>query len=107
MKISIIDYDIGNIGSVGKAVKYIGGDVEWIRTPEKILSADKIILPGVSAFGAAMDNLKKLNMIEPLREKIKSGAPFLGICVGIQLLFEGSEESAGSSGLNCSAYGLE
>lgn len=98
-KISIIDYNIGNIGSVIKAFKFIGAEVDSVNTPEQILKSSKLVLPGVSAFGSAMDNLKSLNLIQSIKEFIKSGKPFLGICVGMQILFEESSENPGVSGL--------
>ncbi|MBP7654431.1 imidazole glycerol phosphate synthase subunit HisH [Candidatus Dependentiae bacterium] len=99
MKISIVDYNIGNIGSVIKAFQYIGADTESINTPEQVLKSEKLVLPGVSAFGSAMDNLNKLNLTEALREYIKKGKYFLGICIGMQLLFEESSESPEVKGL--------
>ena len=96
MKVSVVDYNIGNIKSVVKALKYLGADVRLAANANDIKTSEKLILPGVSAFGAAMDNLKKLELIQ---DYIKSGKWFLGICVGLQLLFETSEESPNSQGL--------
>ena len=97
--IAIIDYDAGNIKSVEKALKYLGKDAVITRDREEILSADKVILPGVGAFGDAMYNLKKYGLDEVLREVAKRQIPLLGICLGLQLLFEASEESPGAKGL--------
>ena len=93
--IAIIDYDAGNIKSVEKALKYLGEDAVITRDREEILSADKVILPGVGAFGDAMYNLKKYGLDEVLREVAKRQIPLLGICLGLQLLFERSDETPG------------
>lgn len=97
--IAIIDYDAGNIKSVEKALKYLGKDAVITRDREEILSADKVILPGVGAFGDAMYNLKKYGLDEVLREVAKRQIPLLGICLGLQLLFERSDETPGVEGL--------
>ena len=97
--IAIIDYDAGNIKSVEKALKYLGEDAVITRDREEILSADKVILPGVGAFGDAMYNLKKYRLDEVLREVAKRQIPLLGICLGLQLLFERSDETPGVEGL--------
>ncbi len=97
--IAIIDYDAGNIKSVEKALKYLGEDAVITRDREEILFADKVILPGVGAFGDAMYNLKKYGLDEVLREVAKRQIPLLGICLGLQLLFERSDETPGVEGL--------
>ena len=97
--IAIIDYDAGNIKSVEKALKYLGEDAVITRDREEILSADKVILPGVGAFGNAMYNLKKYGLDEVLREVAERQIPLLGICLGLQLLFERSDETPGVEGL--------
>lgn len=97
--IAIIDYDAGNIKSVEKALKYLGEDAVITRNREEILSADKVILPGVGAFGDAMYNLKKYGLDEVLREVAERQIPLLGICLGLQLLFERSDETPGVEGL--------
>ena len=97
--IAIIDYDAGNIKSVEKALKYLGEDAVITRDREEILSADKVILPGVGAFGDAMYNLKKYGLDEVLREVAERQIPLLGICLGLQLLFERSDETPGVAGL--------
>ena len=97
--IAIIDYDAGNIKSVEKALKYLGMiDAVITRDREEILSADKVILPGVGAFGDAMYNLKKYGLDEVLREVAERQIPLLGICLGLQLLFERSDETPGVEG---------
>ena len=93
--IAIIDYDAGNIKSVEKALKYLGENEVITRDRKEILSADKVILPGVGAFGDAMYNLKKYGLDEVLREVAKRQIPLLGICLGLQLLFERSDETPG------------
>ena len=97
--IAIIDYDAGNIKSVEKALQKLGQDVVITRDAEEILRADKVILPGVGAFGDAMANLKKYQLDDVIRQVVEKGTPFLGICLGLQLLFERSDESRGVDGL--------
>ncbi len=97
--IAIIDYDAGNLKSVQKALAFLGEESVITRDPEEILSADKVILPGVGAFGDAMENLKQLGLVPVIREVADRQIPFLGICLGLQLLFESSEESPGAEGL--------
>lgn len=97
--IAIIDYDAGNLKSVEKALLYLGQDVLVTRDREKILSADKVILPGVGNFGDAMEKLKGYGLEEVIRETARQGKPFLGICLGLQLLFERSAEAPGVEGL--------
>ncbi|MDD2981256.1 MAG: imidazole glycerol phosphate synthase subunit HisH [Hespellia sp.] len=97
--IAIIDYDAGNIKSVEKALVLLGQDVKITRDAEEILSADKVILPGVGAFGDAMANLKKYNLDRVIHQVVEQEIPFLGICLGLQLLFERSDEAPGVEGL--------
>ena len=98
-KIVIIDYGMGNLHSVNKAMKYVGAEVEVTSEAAKIAKADKVILPGVGAFGDCMLNLEKYGLVPVIKETLASGKPFLGICLGLQLLFEGSEEAPGIQGL--------
>ncbi len=98
--VAVIDYDAGNIKSVEKAVAALGEAVTVTRKREDILSADHVILPGVGAFGDAMEKLHRYGLADTIREVTDSGTPFLGICLGLQLLFESSEESEGVPGLN-------
>lgn len=97
--VAIIDYDAGNIRSVEKAVRYLGKEVTVTSEPEEILAADRVILPGVGAFGDAMKRLHAMGLVEVIRQAAGRGTPFLGICLGLQLLFEKSEESPGVPGL--------
>lgn len=97
--IALIDYDAGNMRSVEKALIHLGEKPIVTRDREKILSADRIILPGVGAFGDAMENLEKFGLPDILKEAVDSGIPLLGICLGMQVLFEESEESKGVKGL--------
>jgi len=97
--IAIIDYGMGNLFSVEKAFVKLGAEVVVTSSPEVILSADKVVLPGVGAFGDCMNNLTEYGLIDVIHETIARGTPFLGICLGLQLLFDGSEESPGVKGL--------
>ncbi len=97
--IAIIDYDAGNIKSVEKALLALGEKAVVTRSPGKLLEADKVILPGVGAFGDAMGKLTEYGLAQVIRQVIEKGTPFLGICLGLQLLFEASEESPGVAGL--------
>ena len=98
--IAIIDYDAGNLKSVEKALQYLGEDCIVTRNPEEIRGADKVILPGVGAFGDAMEKLHRFGLVEVIRQVVDAGKPFLGICLGLQLLFRSSDESPGVEGLN-------
>ena len=97
--VAVIDYDAGNIRSVEKALEYLGEKVIITREAGTILSADRIVLPGVGAFGDAMALLERYELPEVIRKAVGDGIPFLGICLGLQLLFEESEESPGVKGL--------
>ena len=97
--IAMIDYDAGNIKSVEKALQKLGADVVITKDPQEILNADKVILPGVGSFGDAMNNLKKYGLDEVIHQVVEKGTPFLGICLGLQLLFERSDESPEAVGL--------
>ncbi len=97
--VAIIDYDAGNIKSVEKALLYLGADVEVTRDRDKILAADHVILPGVGAFGDAMNKLKEYGLTDTIREVAKRHTPLLGICLGLQLFFDGSDESPNVQGL--------
>ena len=97
--IAIIDYDAGNIKSVEKALQKLGADVVITKDAETILNADKVILPGVGAFGDAMTNLKKYDLVSVIKQVVEREIPFLGICLGLQLLFERSDETPGVEGL--------
>ena len=97
--VSIIDYDAGNIKSVEKAVKYLGEEVVITRDKDVILSSEKVILPGVGAFGDAMGKFKDYNLVQTIYDVVEKNTPFLGICLGLQLLFENSDETPGVAGL--------
>ncbi|MGN0426429.1 MAG: imidazole glycerol phosphate synthase subunit HisH [Agathobacter sp.] len=98
--VAIIDYNAGNLKSVEKAVTLLQEPCMITRDRNEILHADKVILPGVGAFGDAMSELKKYELDKVIREVADKGTPFLGICLGLQLLFEGSDESSGVEGLH-------
>ncbi len=97
--IAIIDYDAGNIKSVERALQKLGQEVVVTRDAKAILSADKVILPGVGAFGDAMENLRRYHLDKVIYQVVERNIPFLGICLGLQLLFEKSDESKGVEGL--------
>ena len=97
--IAIIDYDAGNIRSVEKALQFLGQEVKITRDREEILGADKVVLPGVGSFGDAMGKLHQYGLVEVIRQVAEKKTPFLGICLGLQLLFERSDESPGVEGL--------
>ena len=97
--IAVIDYGMGNLRSVQKALEFVGAKVIVTHDPDLILSADSVVLPGVGAFKDCMANLNKLSLIDPIRKFIDSGKPFLGICLGLQVLFEESEEYGPVPGL--------
>ena len=99
MKIAIIDYGMGNLHSAAKALEKVGAQVTVTRDPELVRQADKVILPGVGAFGDCMKNFNERGLAPVIHEVIAAGKPFLGICVGLQMLFEGSEEDPGVAGL--------
>ena len=97
--IAIIDYDAGNIKSVEKALIHLGQEVAVTRDAGQILNADRVILPGVGAFGDAMEKLHRYDLVPVIRQVAERGTPFLGICLGLQLLFERSDEAPGTEGL--------
>lgn len=97
--IAIIDYDAGNIKSVEKAMNYLGQEAVITRDKDVILASDKVILPGVGAFGDAMQKIKEYHLTNVIYDVVEQKKPFLGICLGLQLLFETSEESEGVAGL--------
>lgn len=97
--IAIIDYDAGNIRSVEKALNYLGEDVCVTRDRDVILGSDRVILPGVGNFGDAMKRIREYGLVNPIYDVVEKGIPFLGICLGLQLLFQTSEECPGVSGL--------
>ena len=98
--IAIIDYDAGNLRSVEKALLSIGEETVVTRNHDAILAADKVVLPGVGAFGDAMRKLHEYKLVDTIHEAVDSGKPFLGICLGLQLLFRRSDESDGVEGLS-------
>lgn len=97
--IAIIDYDAGNLKSVEKALEFLGQQTVVTRDRDEILAADKVVLPGVGAFGDAMDKLHKYNLVNTIYDVADKKMPFLGICLGLQLMFAESEESPGVAGL--------
>lgn len=97
--IAIIDYDAGNLKSVAKALEFLSAPCIVTRDRNEILNADKVILPGVGNFGDCMEKLEKYGLVSIIKEVVAKGTPFLGICLGFQLLFESSDEAPGVAGL--------
>ncbi len=98
--LAIIDYDAGNIKSVEKAFQFLGCDVVVTRDPKEIYRADRVVLPGVGAFGDAIGKINEYKLTEVISKVCENDIPFLGICLGLQLLFDSSEESPGVAGLS-------
>jgi len=99
-KVAIIDYQLGNLFSVRQACLHLGADAFITTSKQELLEADYAILPGVGAFGDAMNNLQHLDLVEPIKDFIAAGKPFMGVCLGLQLLFTESEEFGNNKGLN-------
>ena len=99
MTVTIVDYQMGNLRSVQKAIEKVGGEAVITSDSGAIASADRLILPGVGAFGDAMRELKHRDLVKPIRDACQSGRPFLGICLGMQLLLESSDEHGTHEGL--------
>ncbi len=97
--ITVIDYGIGNLRSVTKALEFLGCQVTLTSDPNEVMRANKLVLPGVGAFGAGMRNLTQLGLVDAIRDAVQRGTPLLGICLGLQLLFDGSEEMGRHEGL--------
>ncbi|MBM3251477.1 MAG: imidazole glycerol phosphate synthase subunit HisH [Candidatus Omnitrophica bacterium] len=98
--IAIVDYGMGNLRSVQKALESVGAKTKITQSQDDILKAEKIVLPGVGAFAVAIKKLESLNLINPLKKAVNSNKPFLGICLGLQLLFTESQEARGINGLD-------
>lgn len=98
-KTALIDYGAGNLRSVANALHALGTTPEIVSSPQGLAGADRVVLPGVGSFGDCMAELAKRGLIEPLREWLAAGRPYLGICLGYQILFESSEETPGVEGL--------
>ncbi|MGC8741046.1 MAG: imidazole glycerol phosphate synthase subunit HisH [Candidatus Sumerlaeaceae bacterium] len=99
MKVVIVDYGMGNLRSVEKALEKVGVNSLISASAEDIFSADAVVVPGVGAFGDAMNELTRLDLVSPLRQRVLDNIPVLGICLGLQVFFESSEEAPGVSGL--------
>ncbi len=97
--IGLIDYGISNLRSVQKAFAHLGVDVTLIDTPDQLAQAERLILPGVGAFRAGMAGLRSRGLIEPIKQAVVAGKPLIGICLGMQLLFESSDELGDTMGL--------
>lgn len=99
LRVAVVDYDAGNTLSVTRALEKVGARVDLTPEPEKVASADAVVLPGVGNFGDCVEKLRSRGMDAACHEAFEKGTPFLGVCVGLQALFEGSEESPGAAGL--------
>ena len=99
MNVAVVDYDAGNTLSVTRALEKVGARVDLTPDPKRVLAADAVVLPGVGAFGDCMRKLRERGMDEACLETYRSGRPFLGVCVALQVFFEGSQESPGKEGL--------
>ena len=97
--IAVLDYGIGNLRSAQKALEKVGADTRLTADPDVVADADGVVLPGVGAFGRCMEALRESKLERPARDAIDAGVPFLGICVGMQMLYEGSEEDPGTPGM--------
>ncbi len=100
-KIAVIDYDAGNTMSVMNALKFLGYEVTLSKIPEELFKADHVIFPGVGAYADSMNKLREYGLIEPIKEIVAKKTPFLGICLGMQLIFNSSTENAGDLGVSC------
>ena len=99
LRVAVVDYDAGNTLSVTRALEKVGARADLTPDPDKVLSAEAVVLPGVGAFGDCMKKLRERGMDAACREAFLSGKPFLGVCVALQVIFEDSEESPGAEGL--------
>jgi imidazole glycerol-phosphate synthase subunit HisH len=99
-RVTVIDYGLGNLFSIQKAFEHCGAEVELAKSTQSIIEADRLVLPGVGAFAEGMKGLKNLGLIEPIKEFVSLGKPFLGICLGMQMLMSESEEFGRHQGLN-------
>lgn len=99
MKLVIVDYGVGNIRSLTNAFEFIGCEVELTRDPERIIAADRLVLPGVGSFPYCMQKLKEYSLDNAIKTYVSQGKPMLGICVGMQMLFDFGEEHGGAEGL--------
>ena len=97
--IALIDYGISNLRSVQKAFEHLDTEVTLVDTPDRLAQADRLILPGVGAFPAGMKGLQERGLIEPIKQAVREGKPLIGICLGMQLLFESSDEMGETQGL--------
>ncbi len=97
--IALVDYGISNLRSVQKAFEHLGREVALVDTPDRLAQADRLILPGVGAFRAGMQGLQERGLIEPIKQAAREGKPLIGICLGMQLLFESSDEMGETKGL--------
>ncbi len=97
--IALIDYGISNLRSVQKAFEHLDTEVTLVDTPDQLAQAERLILPGVGAFPAGMKGLQERGLIEPIKQAVRDGKPLIGICLGMQLLFESSDEMGETVGL--------
>ncbi len=106
-RIAILDYGMGNLRSVSKALEHVGAEAELTRDHARVRAADGIVLPGVGAMPRAMEHVRRLELDELLRERVAAGVPLIGVCMGMQLLFESTVEHGGAEGIGLLAGGVE
>jgi glutamine amidotransferase len=106
-RIAILDYGMGNLRSVSKALEHVGADAELTRDHEQVRAADGIVLPGVGAMPKAMEHVRRLGLDELLHERVQAGVPLIGVCMGMQLLFESTVEHGGAEGIGLLAGSVE
>lgn len=97
IRIAVVDYGAGNLVSIGRALESVGAAVTLTRDPASLRTADALVVPGVGAAGPAMTRLERRGLVQPIRDWVRAGRPFLGICLGLQLLFEGSDEDGSTT----------
>ncbi|HEY6780216.1 MAG TPA: imidazole glycerol phosphate synthase subunit HisH [Thermoleophilaceae bacterium] len=106
-RIAILDYGMGNLRSVSKALEHVGAEAELTRDHDRVREADGIVLPGVGAMPKAMEHVRRLGLDELLRERVAAGVPLIGVCMGMQLLFESTVEHGGAEGIGLLAGSVE
>lgn len=106
-RVAVVDYDMGNLHSIASALVAVGGDVRLVRTDDELQDVDRLVLPGVGAFGASMRNLRNVGLVDGIRRHVAAGRPFLGICLGFQVLFERGTEHGQHDGIGLFAGSVD